>query len=240
MNRLRDESAIDPVGERGIRILRMVERAPRPPEMKLRVWAALQQTSDTRAPGRGALRIGAFRNLALGAAILAFTATAAGAIGGRWMARRAEALRAPSAPAAQGGARERPHIVRRVAAAPPPLVEPAAPLVEPTVARRSPPHEEAPPRLHRVAASPARERTPVLDALIALRRDHDPERAQALLAPYLQHSRQSALREEALVLAIEAADAQTDRARAVQLARVYQDEYPGGRFATFVASPIQP
>ena len=50
MNRLRDESAIDPVGERGIRILRKVERAPRPPEMKMRVWAALQQTSDKRAP----------------------------------------------------------------------------------------------------------------------------------------------------------------------------------------------
>ncbi len=60
MNRLRDESAIDPVGERGIRILRTVERAPRPPEMKMRVWAALQQTSDKRgAPA--AARVGARR-----------------------------------------------------------------------------------------------------------------------------------------------------------------------------------
>ncbi|HVT10434.1 MAG TPA: hypothetical protein VHO67_23395, partial [Polyangia bacterium] len=96
------------------------------------------------------------------------------------------------------------------------------------------------PRLHPVAASPARERTQVLDALIALRRDHDPERAQALLDPYLQRSRQGALREEALVLAIEAADARSDGARAARLAHVYQDEYPGGRFAAFVASHMRP
>ena len=94
--------------------------------------------------------------------------------------------------------------------------------------------------MHRGAGAPARERTQVLDAMIALRRDHDPERAQALLDPYLQRSRQGALREEALVLAIEAADARSDRARAARLARVYQDEYPGGRFATFVRSHIQP
>ena len=242
MNRLRDESAIDPVGERGIRILRKVEPAPRSPEMKMRVWAALQRSDATKPAPRGrASLLGPLNKLALSAGILAFAATAAGAIGGRSIAKRVEALRAPSAPAAQAGAHERPRVVRRLAeATPPPAVVPATPLPVPAAEKRSPARQIEAPRLHREAASPARERTQVLDALIALRRDHDPERAQALLDPYLQRSRQGALREEALVLAIEAADARSDRARAARLARVYQDEYPGGRFATFVASHTQP
>ncbi|HSS37240.1 MAG TPA: hypothetical protein VLT58_00580 [Polyangia bacterium] len=238
MNRLRDESAIDPVGERGIRILRKVEPAPRSPEMKMRVWAALQTSDATKpAPRLSASLLGPLNKLALGAGILAFAATAAGAIGGRWIAKRVEALRAPSTPAV---AHERPRVVRRLAeATTPAAAEPATPIVPP-VATRSPARQVETPRLRREAPSPARERTQVLDALIALRRDHDPERAQALLDPYLQRSRQGALREEALVLAIEAADARSDRARAARLARVYQDEYPGGRFATFVASHTQP
>ena len=239
MNRLRDESAIDPVGERGIRILRTVERAPRPPEMKMRVWAALQQTSDKRTRFR-ALGLGGLKKLALGAGIFAFAATAAGAIGGRWIVKRVEALRTPSPPAAAAVVHERPRVVRRLAeATPPPLVEPVRPPLPPP-AKRPAVHEVEAPRFHRVAASPARERTQVLDALIALRRDHDPERAQALLEPYLQRSRPGTLREEALVLAIEAADARSDRARAARLAGVYQEEYPGGRFAAFVQSHLQP
>ncbi|HVY37584.1 MAG TPA: hypothetical protein VHM31_06600 [Polyangia bacterium] len=242
MNRLRDESAIDPVGERGIRMLRKVEPAPRPPEMKMRVWAALQQAAEKRAPASRlrALGLGSLRKLTLGAGIFAFAATAAGAIGGRWIVRHVEALRGPSAPAVDATAHERPRAVRRVAAAAPPDVQPVAPEAPPPAPRRPPAREVEAPRLHPVAASPARERTQVLDALIALRRDHDPERAQALLDPYLQRSRQGALREEALVLAIEAADARSDRARAARLAQVYQDEYPGGRFAPFVASHIRP
>lgn len=237
MNRLRDESAIDPVGERGIRILRTVERAPRPPEMKTRVWAALQQASEKGTPRFRALGLGAFKKVALAASLFAFAATAAGAIGGRWIAKRVAALRTPSAPAV---VHERPRVVRRLAqATPPPVVEPARPPLPPPAKRPAVREVEAP-RFHPVAASPARERTQVLDALIALRRDHDPERAQALLDPYLQRSRHGALREEALVLAIEAADARSDRAGAARLARVYQDEYPGGRFATFVQSHTQP
>jgi hypothetical protein len=237
MNRLRDESAIDPVGERGIRILRKVGPAPRPPEMKMRVWAALQQPSDK--PRFRALGLGGVKKLALGAGILAFAATAVGAIGGRWIVKRVEALRAPNAPAATAVVHERPRVVRRLAEATPATVEPMRPPL-PAPAKRPAVRQIEAPRLHRVAASPARERTQVLDALIALRRDHDPARAQALLEPYLQRSRQGALREEALVLAIEAADARSDHARAAGLARVYEDEYPGGRFATFVQSHLQP
>ena len=86
------------------------------------------------------------------------------------------------------------------------------------------------------AAAVARERTEVLDALIALRREHDPVRAGALLSRYLSAHPRGALREEALVLAIEAADARGDQAGGAQLSQVYQDEFPAGRFLPFARS----
>ncbi len=86
------------------------------------------------------------------------------------------------------------------------------------------------------AAAVARERTEVLDALVALRREHDAVRAGALLTRYLAAHPHGALREEALVLAIEAADARNDAAGAQQLARTYQTEFPAGRFLTFARS----
>jgi len=86
------------------------------------------------------------------------------------------------------------------------------------------------------AAAVARERTEVLDALIALRREHDPVRAGTLLARYLSAHPHGALREEALTLAIEAADARGDRAAGAQLAQTYQGEFPAGRFLPFARS----
>jgi hypothetical protein len=91
----------------------------------------------------------------------------------------------------------------------------------------------------RVAATSAQERTEVLDALIALRRDHDPLRAGALLDRYLVIHPRGALREEARVLAIEAADARGDRPRALKLALSYQADYPAGRFRQFARSHIE-
>lgn len=83
------------------------------------------------------------------------------------------------------------------------------------------------------AAAAARERTQVLDAMVALRRDHDGARAGLLLDAYLKEHPRGVLREEALVLAVEAADARGDGATARRLARTYQDTYPGGRFSAF-------
>jgi len=57
-----------------------------------------------------------------------------------------------------------------------------------------------------------------------------------MLARYLAAHPRGALREEALVLAIEAADARGDRAAGEQLAHVYQGEYPEGRFLSFARS----
>ena len=79
----------------------------------------------------------------------------------------------------------------------------------------------------------ARERTQVLDAMIALRRDHDPVSAGAMLQHYLTSHPSGTLREEALVLAIEAANARGDLALARSLARAYQDAYPNGRFRRY-------
>src|SRR5439155_6829835 len=90
------------------------------------------------------------------------------------------------------------------------------------------------------AASVARERTEVLDALIALRREHDPVRAGTLLARYLSAHPRGAMREEALVLAIEAGDARADRPASQQLAQAYQSEFPAGRFLPFARSHTGP
>jgi len=81
------------------------------------------------------------------------------------------------------------------------------------------------------AAGTSRERTQVWEALVALRRDSDPNRAAALLNHDLQTNAQDVLRQEALVLAIEAADARGDRRGAERFARTYRREFPSGRFS---------
>ncbi len=85
-------------------------------------------------------------------------------------------------------------------------------------------------------AASARERTEVLDAMIALRRNHDPGRAGVLLDSYLTAHPRGGLHEEALALAIEAADGRDDRATARRLAGIYQSRYPKGRFVQFARS----
>ena len=74
--------------------------------------------------------------------------------------------------------------------------------------------------------------------MIALRRDHDADRAGQLLDRYLAARPHGALREEALALAIEAADARGDRAGVSNWARTYQTDYPTGRFAGFARSHL--
>ncbi|HEX4405689.1 MAG TPA: hypothetical protein VH560_12715 [Polyangia bacterium] len=100
-----------------------------------------------------------------------------------------------------------------------------------------------PPRQPRVAAphvdarAPKREALPVIDdeptlvatAMRALRRDHDPAGAARLLDDYLRRWPNGALIEEALALAIEAANARGD-ARARTFATTYLRRFPAGRF----------
>jgi len=238
MNRLRDESALDPISERGIALLRQVEPPPPPPEMKWRVWASLQQAPEA---GSRAARPGRMKAVLLGGAILACAATATGAIGGSWIVKRVEQLRAP-APPVPTTIHERPRVVHRVASlAPRPDVDALldSPARTELPAPPPPAHVAEPARPHRMALSTVRQRTQVLDALIALRRDHDPARASALLDTYFDSNRHGPLREEALVLAIEAADGRGDGPRALRFARMYQNEFPHGRFDAFVRSHLQ-
>lgn len=69
---------------------------------------------------------------------------------------------------------------------------------------------------------------PVAEALRALRKEHDPARAQSLLSEYMRANPQGALSEEALALSIEAAHARKDPA-AKGHARRYLARYPRGR-----------
>src|SRR5438477_11416075 len=95
MNRLRDESGLDPISEKGIEMLRSVRPTTSSPLLKRRVWAALQE-STIASPARQ--RSSMLRVLVVGVGLVAFTATAAATIGGRRFAARIEKFWAP-----QGG-----------------------------------------------------------------------------------------------------------------------------------------
>jgi len=225
MNRLRDYSGDGPVSERGIEMLRETAATAATPDLRHRVWNSLQQI-PVEAAG---VSMPGVKALVLGVMIFSVAGTAGAVITGRWIVPALDRVDTNAyAPAARTEHR-RP--VRRIATAPA-RDEAIAPVVVkagPVKALR------APVAVHNSAAS-TQERTQVLDALVALRRDHDPVRAGALLEHYLGAHPHGALREEALVLATEAADARGDHALAQRLARSYQAEYPDGRFQEFARS----
>ena len=253
MNRLRDESGLDPISEQGIGILRAVRPTASPPGLRRKVWASLQQTSIA-SPVRA--RFSALRAMLVGVGVglLLFTATAAATIGGRKLAARIERLWAPRARVGDAPTRlERTKTVRVADAPSAPAEEAFAPIGEANVSETAleqpqgrMPASAAPAghgaarasRAAAVAAETSRERAQVWEALVALRRDHDANRAAALLNHDLETNRHSVLRQEALALAIEAADSRGDRAGAAQLARTYADEFPAGRFKAFAQSHL--
>lgn len=113
---------------------------------------------------------------------------------------------------------------------------PGAPSGAPSGTAASPPPTTSPAAVPRTrsrdAASVLRRDAdiPVLvDALRALRRDHDPDRASLFFTYYLDRYPNGRFVEEALALSIEAAD-QLDAARAASLARRYLREYPKGAY----------
>jgi len=242
MNRLRDEeSGLDPVSEKGIEMLRSVRPTGSSPLLKRRVWAALQE-STIASPVRQ--RSSLLRVLVVGVGLVAFTATAAATIGGRRIAARIEKLwgLGVGAPAPRPERTKPVRVVAEAERAPDvaPLPEiaaaeapvragsrmPSAGSLAPSPARGA----QRPPRAVPLAADTTRERAQVWEALVALRRDHDPNHAAALLNHELEANPHGVLRQEALVLAIEAADARGDRRGAETFARAYQREFPSGRF----------
>jgi hypothetical protein len=242
----------DPSLSPALDLLRAATPYEAPPGRKQRVRAALVAA---RAPRRFHLVL---RPVVVFGVLVSFGAIASAGLGHwpSWVRRAYERLVPAPAPVTVASAPPREHRTRRPRApeiAAPEvegpaaeLVAPAAPAVPPatvllpsragatvprvaTAARR---HELATPRL-RPAAAPddAREQTgPVLAAMQALRRDHDPVRARALLDPYLARHPNGALAEEALAISIEAAAAHHDP-DAPDLASRYLARYPTGPFS---------
>jgi hypothetical protein len=245
MNRLRDESGLDPISEKGIEMLRSVRPTATSPLLKRRVWAALQE-STIATPARQ--RSSMLRVLVVGVGLVAFTATATATIAGRRIAARIEKLLGTHIGVGAGAPQprsERTKPVRVVAEAPgspdvEALPEAAAPEAPVKAESRTPLAASAPAssghgalrpsRAVPLAAEATRERAQVWEALVALRRDHDPNRAAGLLNHELEANPHGVLRQEALVLAIEAADARGDRRGGESFARAYQREFPAGRF----------
>jgi len=89
--------------------------------------------------------------------------------------------------------------------------------------------EESPP-VEVAVAPPPEEAALVLAAVRALRREHNPIRAGALLDEYIRRFPQGVLAEEALAVGIEAAVARLDARAARLLAEQYLGRYPAGRF----------
>jgi hypothetical protein len=109
---------------------------------------------------------------------------------------------------------------------------PAAPPVAPVTASAVPTAVPRPPAVHTaVRVRPARGDDPsaLVDAVRALRGDHDAKRAAHMLDAYLRDYPHGALAEEALVLEIEAA-ADLKSPRAAAFAQQYLRTYPDGRF----------
>jgi len=235
MKRLRDMEGDEPLFQRGVDVLRGTPPTAEMPDVKQRVWRAIQRAPAT-TPRRLPILI---PKLAL-VAIVAFGAGTAGAvIAHRWQRSTVSARDS----AASSPRRSMLPSPRPEKTSPSPAVVEAAPAAAADAVEESPrprpPARSAPKKLASLppsAASVARERTEVLDALVALRREHDPVRAGTLLARYLSAHPRGALREEALVLAIEAADARGDKTGGAQLARAYEAEFPAGRFLPFARS----
>ena len=238
MNRLRDaadrEGGMrgDPLFRRGVELLQGTPSTTASPETKARVWHALGRV---RAPSGSGLRTLVLRFAVIGGVALV-AGTAGAVIAQRWIAPRLDSgappARATSAP--RSSLAPRPEPVQSIDAEDIAASDSVTPPVVKAGPARAAPRKLVAPAPS--AASVARERTEVLDALVALRREHDPVRAGTLLARYLSAHPHGALREEALALAMEAADARGDRPAARQLAQGYQNEFPAGRFLTFARS----
>jgi hypothetical protein len=240
MNRLRDYEINDSASERGFELLRGTPATASMPELKRRVWTSLER-ARMRAPS--GYRMSGVKALAMGVTIVSLAGTAGAVITGRWIVPALDRSAALSQP--PGARLERSRATRRIAS-----MKPREAALEPSVA--SAPVQPAPAASRstevigrsvrrpapKASAAGAAERTQVLDALVALRRDHDAFRAGELLDTYLSTHRRGALREEALALAVEAADARGDRGSAQRLARTYQIEFPEGRFRDFARSHV--
>ena len=254
MNRLREETGSDPTRARGVKLLRSMGPRENVPEMKQRVWLAvqrgrrlMQQTSWSDRPLL--LR----RKPVFLAGLLLLSAATAGAMIGRRVVeqQRSAAMVAPKSPSFESThPTRRPSSVALVAPPsarieqPPPArraetrgpsprgpVQVQAKVKERTLSRRA----SIPPMTDRSAQSGNQL---LLDAMVALRRERDSQRAGELLERFLTEFPRGALREEALALSVEAALARNDGPGRDRWARAYLQAYPSGRFKDFVEGSL--
>lgn len=261
MNRLRDEYPNDPLAEEGIALLRATAPTHPMPDVKRRVWISLWAAGATAMPRTRRRRLVATPAFVLVVVGISVAATAGAVIGRHWIAPESDADAAASAAAVGTAAASRRPMARRLPSRPP-AAQPdvssdgarasaaAAPkretLVEvsPLPARRSVARSggrgigAASPSSGLQAIAGVGPKSEVLEALIALRRDGEPGRAGALIDRYLRANPRGALREEALVLAIEAATARGDASAAERFAKAYRAGYPTGRFRAFADSHL--
>src|SRR6185295_11251681 len=100
MNRLRDDAGDDPATERGLALLRAASPTPPMPELKRRVWAALEQRTRTRTPGLSAGLFGmtGLKVFAMSVTIMSLAGTAGAVITGRWIVPVLERAASSAAP----------------------------------------------------------------------------------------------------------------------------------------------
>jgi hypothetical protein len=218
------DSHRDPSAAWGLSLLREAAPYQTPAGRKERVWLALPPVRSYR-PARLRFALAAIALLVSG-----IMASAALAQWPAWLAGVLDRMGPSSAPPApttrpaQKAPAERP---AEPLLAPLPAPAPAAPSLPSPV-------EETPARPKR-ATKPASPDNmgPLLEAMRALRVEHNALRARGLLTNYLDRHPKDALSEEALVMLIEAAAAHDD-SDAPALAARYLTLYPHGPFRGMV------
>ena len=223
MQRLRDSKLASgsPEAELADALAAMAPLATSPAREQRILRAVTARARERRWAGAALLR-----PAVAGALLLLAGAGVAGATVGRgWLAHGwRELLQRPVAVTPVSVAPARRPTARPVSAALPsePVVE--APELSAPTARPAPARVAA-------RARPPRGEDPsaLVEAVRALRSEHDARRAARLLDAYLRAYPHGALAEEALALQIEAA-ANLKSPRAALFARQYLRDYPGGRF----------
>lgn len=245
MNRLREETGSDPTRARGVKLLRSTGARENVPEMKQRVWVAvlrsrrLAHRSWSPRPGLLLRRRPAF----LAGLLLLSAATAGAMIGRRVVEQRAASLSRPVETASQSThhAANRP-VQLALAPTPAAYVRSASALTRSEVRGQALRTKERATVSRRVPIASVGDRSQgnqmLLDAMVALRRDRDSQRAGELLERFLNEFPHGALREEAIALSVEAALARNDGGARDRWAHAYLQAYPSGRFRDFVEGSL--
>ena len=224
MRRLIDDHTLSGASARLAELVRQSERFEPDPARKRGVRARL------RAPSGGGFRV---RGPTVAVALLC-VGTAGATVGYGWTqsssehhaVQPTEAVPAPVPAATDSKPKQKPD--QAAVVDPPRREEARAPA-------RAPAHRS---RVSEKLRPPGEDPGPVLDAIRALRKSRDPERAQKLLDGYLNSNPRGALSEDALGLAIEAAAARGDP-RAADYARRYLARFPNGRFRSTALRAVE-